>query len=367
MPLCENQLLSRIRISGFKSIQDCDISLEKRNVLIGSNGAGKSVLLYAFAFLQRVLAKDLQVETGRRGLNALLHHGRNETDQISFEVYFGDKSYGFALAPTEDRRLAFQKEFFGHAGTAVCESAGPSGHCESMWDAGGETGADDSVTELLRKQNWRVYHFCDTGTSARVKHEHNVSNNTALQSDAANLAAYLYRLRRHCGKSYQDIVQTVQLVAPSFSDFVLEPREANPEQIVLRWKQKGCGDILNASQLSDGTLRFACLATLLLQSHELQPPTILIDEPELGLHPHAISIFAELVHQLPEDRQIILATQSADLLNEFDAEDIIVADRDDSGSKFRRVDADQISLWLEEGYSLGELWKKNLLGGRLSR
>ena len=180
--------------------------------------------------------------------------------------------------------------------------------------------------------------------------------------DAANLAAFLFRLKSNYKKNYDEIVRTIQLIAPYFSDFVLEPQEGNEEQIVLKWQQKGCDDIFNASQLSDGTLRFICLATLLLQPHELQPATIVVDEPELGLHPYAITIFSEMVKQLSDEKQIIISTQSVELLNEFDVEDVIVVDRGENGSEFKRLDEEELDAWLEEDYALGDLWKKNVLG-----
>ena len=167
-------------------------------------------------------------------------------------------------------------------------------------------------------------------------------------NDAGNLAAFLYRLRNNYEKNYQEIVRTVRLIAPYFADFVLEPQERNEEQIILKWRQKGCEDIFNASQMSDGTLRFVCLATLLLQPHDLQPATIIIDEPELGLHPYAITIFAEMVRQLSDEKQIIISTQSVEMLNEFDVEDVIVVDRGENGSEFRRLNAEELEIWLEE-------------------
>ena len=100
---------------------------------------------------------------------------------------------------------------------------------------------------------------------------------------------------------------------------------------------------------------------------KLQPATIIVDEPELGLHPYAITIFAEMVKQLSDEKQIIISTQSVELLNEFDADDIIVVDRSETGSVFKRLDSKELEMWLDEDYSLGELWKKNILGGRLSK
>lgn len=167
----------------------------------------------------------------------------------------------------------------------------------------------------------RVYHFQD---AARIRRVHSVSDNKALLTDGANLAAFLYRLKADDWKCYDFIVQTIRLIDRLFSDFVLVPQEGNAGQIVLQWLQKGRAGILDASQLSDGTLRFACLVTLLMQPHELQPPILLIEEPELGLHPFAIVILGETIRTLPADRQVILSTQSSDLLDEFDVEDVVV-------------------------------------------
>lgn len=353
--------MSRVSISGYKSIHSCDLSLGKTNVLIGANGAGKSNLLSAFSFLQEVLTHNLQVAVARNGLDALCYHEQRETDEIAFEVFFGSNSYGFSLVPTEDDGLIFREEYFRSDGQLVSESIIARGHREAMWDAEEWNPADDCAKLILEKQNLRVYQFHDTGP---VKQVHSVSDNKALLPDGANLAAFLYRRKADDWKCYDFIVQTIQLIAPWFSDFVLAPQEGDAEQIVLKWRQKGCADILDASQLSDGTLRFACLAALLMQPHELQPPISLIEEPELGLHPFAIVLLGETIRTLPADRQVILSTQSSDLLDEFDVEDVVVAERGETGPVFRRLDEEELTFWLEEGYSLSELWKKNLLGGR---
>lgn len=365
--LLQNDQLSRMTIEGYKSIKKCDISFGKINVLIGSNGAGKSNFISAFSLLQSILSKNLQVSVAQSGINTFLYMGRKITEEIAFEVYFGHNSYGFKLIPTDDNRLIFQKEFFGYHGNWDNESNVARGNSEAMWDIGAHNQIDQYVIPILKKQNWRVYHFHDTGRSAKVKQEHNISNNRVLLFDAANLAAFLYRLKGNYKKNYDEIVKTIQLIAPYFSDFILEPQEGNEEQIILKWQQKGCEDIFNASQLSDGTLRFICLTTLLLQPHNLQPATIIVDEPELGLHPYATTIFAEMVKQLSDEKQIIISTQSVELLNEFCVEDVIVVDRRKNGSEFKRLNEKDLEVWLEEDYALGDLWKKNILGGRLSK
>ena len=361
-----NRQLSRIEIGGYRSIKNCSLELRDINVLIGGNGAGKSNFISVFSLIQSVLNKDLQIAFNRSGINANFYNGRKYTEAIRIEVFFGLNSYGFVLEPTDDNRVMFRNEFFGYHGNFNNESTVSRGHFESVWETGTNNHIGEYVIPILGKQNWKVYHFHDTSSSAKVKQEQNISNNKVLLYDAANLAAFLYRLKSHYHSNYRDIVETIKLVAPYFNDFILDPQEGNNELIVLKWKQKGEEDIFNASQLSDGTLRFICLTTLLLQPDELQPETIIIDEPELGLHPYAVTMLAEMIKQISCRKQIIVSTQSVELLNEFDVEDIVVVDKDNEGSTFRRLNTDELDMWLND-YSLGDLWKKNILGGRFSR
>lgn len=363
-----SQQISRITISGYKSIKGpITIEFKKLNVLIGSNGSGKSNFISIFKLLQNVLNQNLALFANQTGVNAMFHKGRKVTEEIEVEVYFGNNSYGFVLVPTDDNRMIFKKEYFGYYGTFHNQTPIGRGHSEAMWENGTKNDISAYVIPILEGQNWRVYHFHDTGASAKVKQEHNLSNNKVLQFDAGNLAAFLYRLKKHFKNNYDEIVDTIRLIAPYFDDFDLEPNDGNGELIVLRWRQKDCDDTFNASQFSDGTLRFICLATLLLQPEELQPETIIIDEPELGLHPYAITIFSELAKQISNKKQIIISTQSVELLNEFDAEDVIVVDRKDEASEFKRLNTEELKDWLDSDYSLGELWNKNILGGRLSK
>ncbi len=357
--------LSRIKIAGFRSIRSCNLELQHINLLIGGNGSGKSNFISVFHLLQQILDENLALYAGQSGVDSLFFKGRKVTDEIDLEVFFGRNSYGFSLVPTDDNLLMFKREYYGYHGEYDNQTNLSRGHRESLWRKGTDNRINRYVKPILEKQCWRVYHFHDTSRNARVKCEHNLANNKNLQFDAANLAAFLYRLKMHFSDNYRQIVDTVQLIAPYFHDFELEPNEGNAEQIVLRWKQKGCDSIFNASQLSDGTLRFICLATLLLQPEELQPATIIIDEPELGLHPYAITIFSELVKQLSVKKQIILSTQSVELLDHFAPENIIVANLCNDASVFHRLNSNSLTEWLEDGYSLGELWNKNLLGGRI--
>jgi predicted ATPase len=215
-------------------------------------------------------------------------------------------------------------------------------------------------------KSWQVYHFHDTSATAKVKQIQPINDNRYLRSDAQNLAAFLYLLQQQKRYSdrYQKIVKTIRLVAPFFGNFVLRPKVDNPDTIELEWTEQGSDIPFKAHHLSDGTLRFICLATVLLQPESFQPETILIDEPELGLHPYAIQVLAGLLRSASRSKQIIVSTQSVQLLNEFDPGDVIVSDRTDGSTMLHRLDAKQLDTWLED-YSLGELWQKNILGGRL--
>ena len=209
--------------------------------------------------------------------------------------------------------------------------------------------------------SYRVYHFHDTSRTAGVKQPTKIDNNRALAVDASNLAAMLYLFKQTYPDHFNLIESTIKQIAPFFDGFVVEPLRANPEMIKLEWRERGSDDYFDGHSLSDGTLRFMCLATLLLQPDA--PRLILLDEPELGLHPAAINILAALLRQASVDSQILLATQSVTLINQFQPEDVIVADRVDGATTFTRLKSEDIATWIED-YSLGEMWEKNLIGGR---
>ena len=295
----------------------------------------------------------------------MLFFGSKETEHLEIEFFFGSNGYSFQLTPTQNEQLSFSGEWF------YWETSGKHfighGHLESKWDEGTLTGIDNFVQPIFEKQKWRVYHFHDTSVTAKLKKAGSLNDNIELAVDAKNLAAYLYRLKETNTEYYQRIVKTIQLVAPFFDDFLLIPDRLVPDKIMLEWKDINSDMVFIPSQLSDGTLRFICLATLLLQPETLSPETIIIDEPELGLHPYAIKILSALIKSASQKKQIIVSTQSVELLNEFDMEDIIVVDHIGNTTSFRHLSQDEFELWLDEDYSLGELWKKNLLGGRPSK
>lgn len=353
-----------LTVTGYKSIRELrEFPLNSLNVLIGANGAGKSNFIGVFRLLGEIVDERLQLYVQTQGgPDALLHGGRGVTERLHAEFYFAQNGYKFDLVPTSDNRLVFEDErsWFGGLMYPGSYSASlGSGHDESKLKT-----ASDKYSPYVRGSvtNWRVYHFHDTSERARVKQKHAANDNLRLKPDAANLAAYLRLLREKHEPEYRNIVQTIQLVAPFFDDFV--HREGDAEIIELEWLQKGNPDTpFKAHMLSDGTLRFICLTTLLLQPWYKLPETVLIDEPELGLHPYAISVLADMFKQVAEKRQLIVSTQSVELLNELSPEDVVVVDQADGASTFRRFTQDELSGWLEQ-YAMGELWKRNVLGGR---
>jgi predicted ATPase len=360
----DSNQLSKLVIHGYKSIAQCELSLGRLNVLIGANGAGKSNFIGFFRLISRLLDQQLQLHVSEAGgPDALLHFGRKKTEKLKAELYFGNNGYKFRLQPTQDNRMMFDFEALwwnfrgdihpnsGHFETAFKEK----GYYSEVW-----------TYAVPAMRDWRVYHFHDTSRSALVKQLHSLNDNEYLRDDARNLAAFLYRLQQHHTAEYKRIVKSVQLVAPFFGDFHLRPAVDNKETIQLEWTEVGQDLPFKASALSDGTLRFICLATVLLQPKEFMPASILIDEPELGLHPFAIATLASMMKSTSGQHQLIVSTQSVELVNEFDAEDLIVVDKQGGASTFKRPDGAALQEWLGD-YSLGELWKKNILGGRPSR
>ena len=267
--------------------------------------------------------------------------------------------------PTADGSLLFADERAGYEPTGRNVGYG-GGHRETWLTAEAVSGSVTGYVHAKLRQ-YRVYHFHDTSASAPVKQYGRIDDNGRLHADAGNLAAFLLAMREAERTSYERIVSVIRLAAPFFYDFVLDPLPQDPTRTTLRWRERGSDAVFAGHDLSDGTLRFICLATLLLQPSHYAPNTILIDEPELGLHPYAITLLASMLRSAVADGgQVIAATQSAPLVDELDPADLIVVDREPSAdgrgaSVFRRLDVPTIGGWLDD-YSLGQLWRKNVLG-----
>ena len=355
------ETIKSLTIEGYKSIRELkDFPLGALNVLIGANGAGKSNFVGFFRLLREMIEQRLQLalQTIEGGADACLYLGPRITKHLVVKLYFGDYGYQFDLVPTPDNRLVLSMEgtTVSHEGHRRCFS--PKGLYEARLKDYAQSGPGDASV-FAAISNWVVYHFHDTSLTAGVRRERPLNDNETLGQNAENLAPFLHRIQRTDPASYTKIRDVVRLAAPFFDDFKLRPIPTSPDTIQLEWRQVGSDYPFRAHQLSDGTLRFICLATALLQPN--RPATVLFDEPELGLHPYALTLLGNLFKQAGE--QIIVSTQSAQLLNELEPEDIIVVERTNGESTFRRLKSAELSEWLED-YTLGELWQKNILGGR---
>ncbi len=363
--------VKELTIRGFKSIQALDdFELRNLNILIGANGAGKSNFVSFFTMLHEMIEQNLQVYIRQHGgADTHLHLGPKNTKKISAKIGFPPNNYEFTLTPTVQNELFLEQEFAGFSGQfndnagCVVAMASPESHLKDNKDDRGVTGAKHGIEHYVYEDvsSWIVYHFHDTSETAAMRRLASTRDNEKLRADASNLAAFLLRLRDHEEASYELIRDTVRLVAPFFDDFKLRPMHVGADTFVqLEWTQRGSDYPFHPSQLSDGTLRFICLAAALLQPKP--PATMLFDEPELGLHPYALTVLAGLFKQAAPRTQVIVSTQSAPLLDDFEPEDIIVVDRRDGASHFRRLSASELEEWLKD-YSLGELWQKNVFEG----
>ncbi|MCT9930959.1 AAA family ATPase [Planotetraspora sp. A-T 1434] len=356
--------LEAVRVEGYTSIRSARVELRDLNVLVGANGAGKSNLISALAMMGRIVEGQLNLFVGQAGGgSALLHGGPKGAPRITLGLDLGSEGYEAVLIPAAGDELIFGEERVRFPGHDPAERLDVSilgrGHRESrLVDVSERNGMADPgrIVDVLR--GCRVFHFHDTSGNAPVKQTGYASDNVALHPDAGNLAAVLLRLRESHTSAYRRIVRTIRQVAPFFRDFVLI--EEN-DRLRLRWRQEGSDVVFPADALSDGTLRFICLTTL-LSLPEL-PHLVVLDEPELGLHPYAIVQLADMLRAASHDSQVLIATQSVTLMNQFELSDLIVVERVDGASVFDRPDSERLQDWLAD-YSLGELWEKNLLGGR---
>jgi predicted ATPase len=359
--------LEKLTIKSFKSIREQVLELGLLNVFIGSNGAGKSNLIEAFRFLREIVNQNLAGYVGvKGGADTLLYFGRRKSPEMSFRLEFGEgdtaNAYFVRLTGTgEDSLLIAEEAAFYHErkkypGPYVLPISNFSK--ESKLKSAVHLCAREAMSDL---DSYRVYHFHDTSDTAAVKGTGDVEDNRVLRPQAENLAAFLYWMQQKRPDHFANIQDTVRQIAPFFQEFRLAPSKLNESRIRLEWKEKGSDAYFNASSLSDGTLRFLCLATLLLQPQ--LPAVVLLDEPELGLHPAAVTLLADLLSSAATRTQVIVATQSVTLVNQFEPDSVWAVDRTDNQSVFRHLSRQDMTAWLDD-YGLGELWEKNILGAR---
>jgi predicted ATPase len=362
------QPLDKLSISGFKSIKELqDFDLQKLNIIVGANGAGKSNFVGFFRMLRAMSEEGLaNFVTENGGADGFFFGGPKETPQIKARLAFGQNEYEFVLAPTATVKMMVKQESTLYKGGRGWKSHGGGGYESKLkqWKGKGSEwgpypGPESYVYDAV--SSWLVYHFHDTSMTAPMRRDQSIRDWRELNPDASNIAAFLLRLKQQYIECYEKIRETIQLIAPFFDDFLLDPEKNGASEVVrLEWKQKGSSSPFQPWQISDGTIRFICLVTALLQP--TPPSTVVIDEPELGLHPFALDVLAGIFRDTSERTQLIVATQSATLLNHFDPPEVIVVDRENGSSRFRRLDNESLVEWFQD-FTLGELWQKNVFDG----
>ncbi len=366
--------LDSIEIRGFKSVStDLPVRLDVGDitVMLGANGSGKSNIIAFFKMLNYMMSGSLQSFVAERGgSQAYLHYGSSRTKSINGRLSFTNggvkNSYEFTLSYASPDNLIITSEMT-EVDNGKTEEPSRWLHEVTFKESVLSAENDSKVLKIIHRilANCKVYQFHDSSDTSGMRNASNVGFDNYLQAEANNLAAFLYRIRRDYAADYSRIVSYVRMVVPQFKDFVLEPQG---DRILLRWRDDSASDYLfMPNQFSDGSMRFIALATLLLQPRNIAPSVIIIDEPELGLHPYAISQLAAMIKEASKHSQVIVATQSPYLVNEFDAEQIVVVESTHvnhlDATTVNKLDKVALGGWLEE-YSLSELWDKNIIGGR---
>ena len=367
--------IESVSIRGFRSLADFQVTeLPDAAVLIGANGSGKSNFIRFFEMMSWMLrSRDLAGFVERQGgADDQLFRGNRTTPrmnaEISLRTHEGRNDYLFALSYAHHDRFFFSEERFrfsrahrsteapwqslegGHREAAIVDVRYGASHVNSK--------TAQVIVHLLR--DCSAFQFHDTSDNSNFKKKWDLEDNNQLRSDGGNLAAILHRLEQENSKLYEMICRHIRRVLPVFDRFAIEPSYG---KVSLRWQAKGTDKTMGAHLTSDGSLRFFALVTLLNLPPEMLPSVVLLDEPELGLHPAAVTLIGGMIKALATQKQVIVATQSPLLVDSFDLNEIFVLDLEDGRTKVRRLCNSDYQDWLDE-YTTGELWQKNLLGGR---
>jgi predicted ATPase len=340
-------MINRIEIENFKSIREMNLELRPINILIGANGAGKSNFIGFFKLLKNMYDRNLQNYVAEEaGSENILHYGLKHSDYLRGLIEFENiNRYGFILKPNTEGSVYYSDEFNALYASYVHSKNNCTWQNSSFGNVHLETKLKDTNVPWFSSlksfmTSFKIFHFQDTGKTAKIKLPCLIADNEFLREDGANLAACLYAIQLTYPKDFKRIEMVIRSVAPYFERFDLKPDRINPDVIRLEWKEKGSDAYFNAKHLSDGTLRFIALTTLLLQP--VAPQVIIIDEPELGLHPFAINKLAGLIKKASANTQIIISTQSVNLVDNFEPEDIITVDRQNGQSVFNRQNSETL-------------------------
>ena len=370
--------IESIRIRGFRSLADIEINaLPNVTVLIGPNGSGKSNLIRFFEMLSWMLrSRKLGEFVARQGgADDQLFRGQKVTPQIeatiSMRTEAGRNDYRFRLVGAQPDRLIFTDEAIRFSRPEFDREADwqqlGSAHAEARLVEAAQGGEFDGVNAVTARtilhllRGCAVYQFHDTSSSSPFKQLWDVGDCAQLRSHGGNLAAVLLRLERENFPLYDLICRQIGRMLPGFERFDLTEQHG---KVALRWKANESEKTYGAHLTSDGSLRFFALVTLLYLPPEMLPNVLLLDEPELGLHPAAVELVGHLIKRAGRDRQVIVATQAPSLVDVFELQELITLDLEDGRTICRQFGLDEYRRWFEDGYTTGGLWNTNLLGGR---
>jgi predicted ATPase len=387
-----------IKIEGFRSIKETELSLNPLTVLIGPNGSGKSNFMDLLSLIAEASYGHLAEGMANRG----------GFDNVCFKGDPGDIFVEFRFKPEgifqEERtsvRFRLKLKRFGsypRVWFEQIEKAPDQYHTSPLQlmrrDKDGcefrsiKTGISEDLEEkaleseselaifqvkdkdkyptpykLLRLlQEWAFYRDINVGPNAPIRQPDLVRPTVRLVADGGNLASVLYSIQQQHPATWKEIEEILETVYSDFHSITFPP-EGGDGKVLLRWwerpfeKKSG----FSAGLLSDGTLKLLCLLAILKSPDP--PPMICIDEPELGLHPDWIKLVAELLISAATRTQVIIATHSPQLVSKLEPDSIIVANKSGGATKFQHLDSGELSKWLEE-FSLGELWMAGHFGGR---
>lgn len=364
--------INRIEISGYKSISanhPMYINMSDINILLGANGAGKSNIISFFRMLNFMMTGTLQKYVAQHGTStSIMHYGPKVTPIMEGHLELSNNNgkdyYDLKLSAAASSQLIVSEEKITwkkfNSNNPPYTSVLKSTFLESALV---ESTNPTAVVIRQMLSNCKAFQFHDSSQNGALRQASLKGAAQYLQSEGNNLASFLLFLRENYRISYARIVDYVKMILPSFGDFYLEPDNG---YVSLNWTDNSPNDyVFTSDQFSDGTIRFIALATLLLQPEETMPSVIIIDEPELGLHPYAIGVLAEMIRDASLHAQIIVSTQSTLLIDEFSANCITVIEHNEElgYTTAKRLNEEQLKGWLDD-YSISELWTKNVIGGQ---
>lgn len=337
-------MIDFIQVEGYRSIKSQRVKLLPMNVLLGANGVGKSNFLSVFTFFRMLIQSREWEYAAASKASQTLYMGREVTDKVKLQFHYVDSwidSLKIELKDVDNTLRVRSMEIEEHE---PIEENSRGEHLRALVD-----------------QYW-VHHFPNTGEKSSYRSANQINDNRLLRADGSNLASVLYRIRLTDDVRFRRIEDYIRGMVPSFGYFNLMPSGTDESEIHLQWYPRGREDVLfDERHLSDGTLRMMSLVTLLLQP--VLPELVLIDEPEIGLHPAAMTMIGDLLKKAAQKTQVIISTQSIDMVNQFQTDEVLVCDYKDGQSQYRRLDSKELERW-EEEYTIGEMWEKNLFGGQ---